>query len=69
MTTFRFLLITFIYFLIINDILAQTDTIPTIPDQAPQELEASEPEAFVEKTTYGESIYLRAAKKAINLLP
>jgi len=57
MTTFKFLLTVFTYFLIINGILAQTDTIPTIPAEAPQELEESEPEAFVEKTAYGESIY------------
>ncbi len=57
MTTFRFLLITFIYFLIINDTFAQTDTIPTVPAEAPQELEASEPDTFVEKTADGENIY------------
>jgi len=56
MTTFRFLLI-FIYFLSINYAFAQTDTIPTVPAEAPQELGESEPEAFVEKTQYGESIY------------
>jgi len=55
--TFRFSLVTIISFIIINCTLAQTDTIPTVPAEAPQELEESEPEAFVEKTTYGESIY------------
>lgn len=57
MTTFRFFSCSLIYILLINYTFAQTDTIPTIPAEAPQELEASEPEAFVEKTTYGESIY------------
>lgn len=56
MTTFRFSLI-FTYFLSINCVFAQTDTIPTVPAEAPQELGESEPEAFVEKTPYGESIY------------
>ncbi len=56
MTIFRFSLI-FTCFLTINHTFAQTDTIPTVPAEAPQELGESEPEAFVEKTTYGESIY------------
>jgi len=55
--TFRFSLITLISFIIINCTLAQTDTIPTVPAEAPQELGESEPEAFVERTPYGESIY------------
>jgi len=57
MTTIKILLTGFISFLIISSATAQTDTIPTIPAEAPQELEESEPEAFVEKTAYGESIY------------
>jgi len=57
MTTIKILLTGFISFLIISSATAQTDTIPTIPAEAPQELEESEPEAFAEKTAYGESIY------------
>ena len=57
MTTIKILLTGFISFLIISSATAQTDTIPTIPAEAPQELQESEPEAFVEKTAYGESIY------------
>lgn len=57
MTAFKIILSTFISLLTINLSFAQIDTIPTIPAQAPQELEESEPEAFVEKTDSGESIY------------
>ncbi len=57
MTTFKILLTALVSFLMMNCAIAQTDTIPTIPAEAPQELEESEPEAFVEKTASGESIY------------
>jgi|GEM_PF-832454 len=57
MQAFKIILTVSTYFLIINLSLAQTDTIPTIPAEVPQELEDSEPEAFVEKTEAGESVY------------